>query len=167
MNPKKNIPHPEAERGKANALLLFILAFIAASFTLLAATSNPGEKYSSMKADSQCKFGKTEYSTNAQGKITSCQRPYLSMQKCKPCSPGENPNACDCKPTCIPNGSWQTGICIPPNVTLTFTNTISGGGKLEAAWDKFISATVKKDGQTAYVYTVTGTGNPQCLFPPN
>jgi hypothetical protein len=166
MNPKKNIPHPETKRGGANALLLFILAFIAASFTLLAATSNTGEKYASIYKDSQCTFGKTEYSTNSQGNVTSCQRPYLSMQKCKPCSAGENPNACDCKQTCVPNGSWQTGIYLAPNATITFTNTLNGGGKLEAAWDKYISATINKDGKTAYVYTVTGKGDPQCLFPP-
>jgi hypothetical protein len=165
MNPKNHIPHPEAERGRANALLLFILAFTAVSFTLVAGT-NPGQKYRSISKDNQCTFGKTENSTDKAGKVISCQRPYLSMQKCKDCEPTDDPEKCDCKQTCVPNGSWQTGVYLAPNVTITFTNTLNGGGKLEATWDKYISATINKDGKTAYVYTVTGKGDPQCLYPP-
>jgi hypothetical protein len=165
MNPKNHIPHPEAERGRANALLLLILAFTAVSFTLVAGT-NPGQKYRSISKDSQCTFGKTENSTDKAGKVISCQRPYLSMQKCNDCEPTDDPEKCDCKQTCVPNGSWQTGVYLAPNVTITFTNTLNGGGKLEATWDKYISATINKDGKTAYVYTVTGKGDPQCLYPP-
>jgi len=163
MNPKNHIPHPEAERGRADALLLFILAFTAVSFTLVAGT--PGQRYRSIISDNQCTFGSAVMKTNSLGKI-QCERPYLSMQKCKDCDPKDDPEKCKCIETCVPNGSMQAGMYLPPNITLTFTNTLGGGGKLEAAWDKFISATIKRDGQTAYIYTVTGTGDPQCLFPP-
>lgn len=164
MNPKKHIPHPEAERGRANASLLFILAFIAASFTLLAGTTSRYQ--SGIQTDKSCTgFGSTQSRKDAAGGMI-CERPYMAKSICSPCTSGDQ-GCSGCLDECVPSKRMQAGIYLGPNVTITFTNTLSGGGKLEAAWDKYISATIKKDGQTAYVYTVTGKGDPQCLYPPN
>lgn len=160
MNPKINIPHPETERGRANALLLFILAFIAASFTLVAGTSNTGKKYSSIQKNSQCTFGSTVHFKDKEGNIIGCERPILSMQICKDCEPGDNPNTCDCKNTCVPSGSVQPGVW--EKRTTTEIKEVKGDAKVDAAW-KLIS--IGAGGTRKY--EVKSEGKFQCYFDRN
>jgi len=155
MNPKKHIPHPEAERGRANALLLFMLAFTAASFTLVAGT-NPGSKNDYKKSDRQCTFGSAVTKTNSLGKI-QCERPYLSMQICKDCEPGDPKDICSCEQTCVPNGSVQQGRY--EKRTTTQTKDVKAGTKLDAAW-KFLS--INGDGTWKYEMKIEGEW--QCYF---
>ena len=164
MNPKKNIPHPEAERGKANALLLFILAFIAASFTLLAGTTSRYQ--SGIQTDKSCTgFGSIQSRKDAAGGII-CERPYMAKSICSPCTSGDQ-GCSGCLDECVPSKRMQAGTYVAPSVTLTNTTKVNSGGKLEAAYEKIISAAVNKDGSTTYTYTVTGKGEPQCVFQPN
>jgi hypothetical protein len=61
----------------------------------------------------------------------------------------------------------QAGTYIAPSITSTNTTTVKAGGKLEAAYEKIISVIVNKDGSKTYTYTVTGKGEPQCVFSEN
>ena len=135
MNPKKYIPHPEAERGGAHALLLFILAFTAVSFTLVAG-SGTGRKKDGMKTDRQCTYGSTVHLKDSQGKIIGCERPQLSMQICKDCTSTDSQTNCICEAKCVPNGSMQAGVW--EKRTITQTKDVDAGTKLDARW-KFVS----------------------------
>jgi len=155
MNPKNHIPHPEAERGRVKTLLLFILAFTAVSFTLVAGT-NPGKKKDEIRGNRQCTYGSAVTKTNSLGKI-QCERPYLSMRKCKDCEPTDDPEKCDCIETCVPSGSVQQGQY--EKRTTTQTKDVKAGTKLDAVW-KFLSI----NGDGTWKYEKKTEGEWQCYF---
>lgn len=164
MNPKKYIPHQEAERGRASALLLIILAFTAVSFTLVAGTASKFDD--GTKSHSDCiGFGKIRTRKDAAGGMI-CERPYLVKQICGTCTTGQT--GCNgCKEGCVDGNRMQAGSYVAPTITSTNTTKVNSGGKLEAAYEKMISVVLNKDGSKEYVYTVTGKGEPQCVFSPN
>jgi hypothetical protein len=164
MNPNRYIPHPEAERGRANALLLIILAFTAVSFTLVAGTT--AKFKDGTKQDRSCVgFGSIRTKKDAAGGMI-CERPYLVKRICSTCKSGQN-DCNGCEEGCEEGARMQTGNYVAPTITITNTTEVNRGGKLEAAYEKIISAALNKDGSTTYVYTVTGKGEPQCVFPSN
>jgi len=158
MNPKKNIPHPEAERGRANALLLFMLAFIAVSFTLMAA-SGSGQKKMGTTSDRKCpKYGDPVQRTNEYG-IVECKRPILARQVCVPCTIQDNNDKldCRCEANCVNSGGWDIGTA--EKRTITETIEVKGNGKVDAAW-KLVS--IGADGTRKY--EVKREGPLQCYF---
>lgn len=164
MNPKEYIPHAEAERGRASALLLIILAFTAVSFTLVAGTASKFDD--GTKSDSACiGFGSIRTRKDAAGGVI-CERPYLVKQICTTCRTGQN-DCNGCREGCVEGTRMQAGTYVAPTITMTNTTTVKAGGKIEAAYEKLISAALNKDGSTTYTYTVTGKGEPQCVFQPN
>jgi hypothetical protein len=159
MNPKKNIPHPEAERGRANALLLFMLAFIAASFTLMAATKGSGKKKDGTTSDRKCpKYGDPVQRTNEYG-IVECKRPILARQVCADCTVDDNNNKedCRCEANCVNSGGWDSGTY--EKRTITETKDVKGDAKLGDLW-KFVS--VNADGTRKY--EMKREGPLQCYY---
>ncbi len=158
MNPKINIPHPEAERGRANALLLFMLAFVAASFTLMAATGS-GQKKKGTTSDRKCpKYGDPVQRTNEYG-IVECKRPILARQVCVDCTVQDN-NAkhdCGCEANCVNSGGWDSGTY--EKRTTTEIKEVKGNVSVDAAW-KLIS--ISANG--TWKYEVTREGHLQCSY---
>jgi len=162
MNPKKNIPHPEADRGRVSAILLFIIAFTTASVTLMAAIGQ-GSKETGRKNDPNCGYGDIKETPDKK----LCMRKKLDRIVCAPCTQKDNAAgmACDCNGVCVWNGGWDYAAYGDKVTTNRITNTVANGGKFDGSWSNIVSITYNKNnGTTTVVREETTTVKDQCLW---
>lgn len=165
MNPKINIPHPEGDLGGVSAILLFIIAFTAASFTLMAAIGQ-GSKETGRKTDSSCGYGEYKQIKDPTGKPL-CMRQMLDRIVCAPCTQKDNIGGvnCNCKGLCEWNGGWDYAAYGDRVSTNWVTNTVANGGKVDASWSNIVSiAYNKNNGTMTVVREEITTVKDQCLW---